>query len=66
MPNETRNYVPKLQAVKNIIADPEKFNIELPNIENHPYFQAVDIKRDMDVELVARPWLTCAWKTSRH
>lgn len=54
MPNETRNYVPKLQAVKNIIADPEKFNIELPNIENHPYFQAVDIKRDMDVELVAR------------
>lgn len=54
MPNETRNYVPKLQAVKNIIADPEKFNIELPNIENHAYFQAVDIKRDMDVELVAR------------
>src|SRR5690606_15107980 len=46
MPNETRNYVPKLQAVKNIIANPEKFKIELPNIENHPYFQAVEIKRD--------------------
>lgn len=54
MPNETRNYVPKLQAVKNIIASPEKFNIELPHIENHPYFQAVDIKRDMDIDLVAR------------
>ncbi|MGN1056978.1 MAG: transglycosylase SLT domain-containing protein [Comamonas sp.] len=54
MPNETRNYVPKLQAVKNIIAHPEKFNIELPNIENHPYFQAVDLKRDMDIELVTR------------
>lgn len=54
MPNETRNYVPKLQAVKNIIANPEKFNIELPYIENHPYFQAVDIKRDMDIDLVAR------------
>ncbi|MEG0788463.1 MAG: LysM peptidoglycan-binding domain-containing protein, partial [Comamonas sp.] len=54
MPNETRNYVPKLQAVKNIIANPEKFKIELPNIENHPYFQAVEIKRDVDVELVAR------------
>lgn len=54
MPNETRNYVPKLQAVKNIIANPEKFNIELPNIENHAYFQAVEIKRDVDVELVAR------------
>lgn len=54
MPGETRNYVPKLQAVKNIIAHPEKFNIELPYIENHPYFQAVEIKRDMDIELVAR------------
>ena len=54
MPNETRNYVPKLQAVKNIIANPDKFNIELPHIENHPYFQVVDIKRDMDIELVAR------------
>lgn len=54
MPAETRNYVPKLQAVKNIIAAPEKFNIELPPIDNHPYFQVVDIKRDMDVDLVAR------------
>ena len=54
MPNETRNYVPKLQAVKNIIANPEKFKIELPNIENHPYFQVVEIKRDMDIDLVAR------------
>lgn len=54
MPNETRNYVPKLQAVKNIIARPEDFNLELPHIENHPYFQVVNIKRDMDVELVAR------------
>lgn len=54
MPNETRNYVPKLQAVKNIIANPDKFKIELPNIENHPYFQVVEIKRDMDIDLVAR------------
>lgn len=54
MPNETRNYVPKLQAVKNIVANPEKFNLELPLIENHPYFQAVEIKRDMDIELLAR------------
>lgn len=54
MPNETRNYVPKLQAVKNIIANPEKYQLELPYIENHPYFQVVEIKRDMDVELVAR------------
>jgi membrane-bound lytic murein transglycosylase D len=54
MPVETRNYVPKLQAVKNIIAHPEQFNAELPLINNHPYFQSVTLKRDMDVEVAAR------------
>lgn len=54
MPNETRNYVPKLQAVKNIVASPEQFRTELPLIENHPYFQSVTLERDMDVALAAR------------
>ncbi|MBO9680139.1 MAG: transglycosylase SLT domain-containing protein [Acidovorax sp.] len=54
MPAETRLYVPKLQAVKNIVANPDGFRAELPFIENHPYFQTVDIQRDMDVELVAK------------
>ena len=54
MPAETRMYVPKLQAVKNIIANPEKFRTDLPLIQNHPYFQSVDISRDIDVELAAR------------
>ena len=54
MPAETRLYVPKLQAVKNIVNTPDAFSAELPLIENHPYFQAVDIKRDIDVELAAR------------
>jgi membrane-bound lytic murein transglycosylase D len=54
MPNETRYYVPKLQAVKNIVANPQRFAAELPLIENHPYFQTVDINRDMDVALAAK------------
>jgi len=54
LPAETRLYVPKLQAVKNIVAHPEGFHAELPLIENHPYFQTVDIQRDIDVELVAK------------
>jgi membrane-bound lytic murein transglycosylase D len=54
MPNETRLYVPKLQAVKNIVFDPGRFNAQLPNIANHPYFQAVKLSRDMDVQLAAR------------
>jgi membrane-bound lytic murein transglycosylase D len=54
MPNETRNYVPKLQAVKNIVTNPDQFRAELPAINNHPYFQSVTLSRDMDVELAAR------------
>lgn len=53
MPAETRLYVPKLQAVKNIVARPEAFRTELPLIENHPYFQTVDILHDIDVALAA-------------
>jgi membrane-bound lytic murein transglycosylase D len=54
MPNETRIYVPRLQSVKNIIAMPESFKVELPRIRNHPYFQSVAIDRDIDVTLAAR------------
>src|SRR5688500_10382482 len=54
MPNKTRMYVPKLQAVKNIVAGPDNFKTELPLIENHPYFQSVEVTRDIDVELAAR------------
>ncbi|MBO9647068.1 MAG: transglycosylase SLT domain-containing protein [Variovorax sp.] len=54
MPAETRMYVPKLQAVKNIVANPERFNTDLPIIANHPYFQTVELKRDLDVDLAAK------------
>jgi len=54
MPAETRWYVPKLQAVKNIVARPGDFGLELPPVANHPYFLAVGIERDIDVELAAR------------
>lgn len=54
MPLETRHYVPKLQAVKNIVADPTRYGIELPPIPNSPYFVAVRRSRDIDVETAAR------------
>jgi membrane-bound lytic murein transglycosylase D len=54
MPLETQHYVPKLQAVKNIIAQPERFKITLPPLENHPHFLAIPIERDIDVELAAK------------
>lgn len=54
MPAETRNYVPKLHAVRNIVAQPEAYNLALTPIDNHPYFVSVPIQRDMDVALAAR------------
>lgn len=54
MPMETRMYVPKLQAIKNIVADPSAYNARLPLIENHPFFDTVTITRDIDVALAAR------------
>lgn len=54
MPDETRHYVPKLLALKNIIAQPQAYAVELPPLKNHPYFLSVPIDRDMDVELAAR------------
>ncbi|MEO6294149.1 MAG: transglycosylase SLT domain-containing protein, partial [Burkholderiaceae bacterium] len=54
MPNETRYYVPKLQAVKNIISAPASFNQALPSILNHPYFDSITIARDIDVQMAAK------------
>ncbi len=51
MPNETAYYVPKLQAVKNIVMRPEAFSIGLPALANHPYFLSVPIERDLDVSV---------------
>ncbi|MBT9549652.1 MAG: transglycosylase SLT domain-containing protein [Hydrogenophaga sp.] len=53
MPLETRMYVPKLQAVENIVARPEAFSAQLPLIGNHPFFDTVTLERDMDVTLIA-------------
>jgi membrane-bound lytic murein transglycosylase D len=54
MPNETAYYVPKLQAVKNIIARPADFGLTLPALANHPYFLSVPIERDMDVAVAVK------------
>lgn len=54
MPEETRHYVPKLQAIKNIVATPELFGIQLPAIRNEAHFGTVAVDSDIDVALAAR------------
>jgi membrane-bound lytic murein transglycosylase D len=53
MPLETRTYVPKLQAVKNIVANPAQFGIKLADVPNRPYFATVTARRHIDVQLAA-------------
>ena len=55
MPAETQGYVPKLQAVKNIVMHPANFNLQLPELYNHPYFLSVPIEHDIDVALAIQP-----------
>jgi len=54
LPNETRHYLPKLQAIKNIVADPAKYAVALPPVENTPYFEIVPKTRSIDVALAAQ------------
>lgn len=54
MPAETQGYVPKLQAVKNIVARPVAFGLALPELFNHPYFLSVPVERDMDVAVAVK------------
>lgn len=54
MPAETRNYLPKFQAIKNIVNDPKKYGITLPDIENQPYFASIRNTQDIDVKVAAQ------------
>jgi membrane-bound lytic murein transglycosylase D len=53
LPEETRNYVPKLQAIKNIISDPQKFGLNVDSIPNRPYFARVTTPKQIDSKLAA-------------
>ena len=54
LPAETKNYVPKLQAIKNIITNPDKFGIKLGSIPNKPYFARVTMPKQIDAKLAAQ------------
>jgi membrane-bound lytic murein transglycosylase D len=54
MPAETRNYLPKLQAIKNIVADPKKYSVVLPDVDNSPYFVAIKKTVNIDYVLAAQ------------
>jgi membrane-bound lytic murein transglycosylase D len=54
IPTETRNYLPKLQAVKNIVMAPDRFGLSLPDVPDASYFVTVTTERQIDVALAAK------------
>ena len=55
MPEETRHYVPKLQALKNVFSNPNILaQLNIRGVPNQPYFTTVTRPTDIDVELAAR------------
>lgn len=54
LPPETRNYIPKLQAIKNIILNPKKFGVDLQPIKDRPYFTKIEAPKQIDTALAAQ------------
>lgn len=55
MPAETRNYVPKLQALKNIFSSPRLLaQLDVPALPNTPYFATIPKPADIDVKVAAK------------
>lgn len=53
LPKETQAYVPKLLALKRLIAKPEDYGITLNCVDDIPYFTAIDIKAQLDLAMAA-------------
>jgi len=53
LPAETKNYVPKLQAIKNIMKTPENYGLNIDKIPNRPYFTRVLAPKQIDAKLAA-------------
>ncbi len=53
LPRETRAYVPKLLAIRDIVAAPEKYNITMTSIADEPYFEKVATNSQIDLAKAA-------------
>lgn len=51
---QTQSYVPQLLALSKVVADPEKYDLELGEIPNNPYFTAVNVGSAIDLAQAAR------------
>jgi membrane-bound lytic murein transglycosylase D len=53
LPHETRDYVPKLLAMKRLVSDPQTYGLSISPIPNQPYFTRVDTHGQINLKLAA-------------
>jgi membrane-bound lytic murein transglycosylase D len=53
LPRETQAYVPKLLAMKRLVADPEAHGLGFSRIPNQPYFTRVETQGQIDLKVAA-------------
>ncbi len=53
LPQETRDYVPKLLALSELVMSPQAYGVNLSPIANEPYFEVVEVNQRMDLSRVA-------------
>ncbi|HKE94178.1 MAG TPA: LysM peptidoglycan-binding domain-containing protein, partial [Povalibacter sp.] len=53
LPKETRAYVPKLMAMRRIVADPASQGLAFAPIPDQPYFTKVDVGGQIDLQVAA-------------
>ncbi|RMU72496.1 putative membrane-bound lytic murein transglycosylase D [Pseudomonas syringae pv. aptata] len=53
LPQETRDYVPKLLALSQVVLSPEAYGVNLNPIANQPYFEVVELNKRVDLSKVA-------------
>jgi len=54
LPEETRNYVPRLLALRNIVAEPGRFGLDLGDMADEPYFVTLPLESNLDLRVAAR------------
>ena len=53
LPGETRDYVPKLIALKQLVATPSVYGVKLETVPNRPFFEVVETGAQIDLAVAA-------------
>lgn len=54
LPQQTRNYIPSLLALAEVLRRPDQYGVELPEIANEPYFEIVELEGVINLQTAAQ------------